>query len=222
MADAINQLQQSSAFAAFQGTTIEESRTEEEYEAEVEDYLEMARQLLSDAAIASFVEDDRALLRLALRNPTDRNLPKVELIVDFEGPVLSFDEDPEVEPLPVPPRPWGPRRTSPLSALHVPSYNFLADLPASHFDLGQRGYSSRNHGSTTIVYEAVDLRPRGEIELPAVDLVVSSTVGAELVGTWTATSTAVDGVSTGQFTVPISPDPVSVTEMLDDADESDD
>ena len=86
----------------------------------------------------------------------------------------------------------------------------------------RRGYSSRNHGSTTIVYEAVDLRPRGEIELPAVNLVVSSTVGAELAGTWTATSTAVDGVSTGQFTVPISPDPTSVTEMLDRSHESDD
>jgi hypothetical protein len=57
--------------------------------------------------------------------------------------------------------------------------------------------------------------------LPAVNLVVSSEVVAELIGTWTATSTAVDGVSTGRITVPISPDPTSVTEVLDDSGDPD-
>jgi hypothetical protein len=89
------------------GTTQPEKRTPEEYRDSVEAYLAECQRVLAEAVLGRIVDNDAALLGLAVRNPSDRNLPSVKVEVEFNGPVLSFDEDPEVEELPPPPRKWG-------------------------------------------------------------------------------------------------------------------
>jgi hypothetical protein len=180
------------------GTTQPEKRTPEEYQDSVEAYLAQCQRVLAEAVLGRIVDNDAALLGLAVRNPSDRNLPSVKVEVEFNGPVLSFDEDPEVAGLPAPPREWGPRQVA--ADFYLPS---LAPPTIPTPSYPALGFTTRNHGSTTISYTPTDVRPRETVELDAVRLVIRASVGDTLVGNWTATSTAFDGVATGSVRVPL-------------------
>jgi hypothetical protein len=181
--------------------TKPETRSPEEYRDEVAQYLEACRPATAQVARCAFLEAE-PLFHLALQNPTDRNLPSVQLRVHFDGAVDSFEEELNIEPLPKSPRLWGPRYIpSPLdlggvTALRLPNYT----VPRPWVD---PGYSSENGGSTTIIYKPVDLRPLDTVRMPGVLLVVLE-AGPIIEGTWEARSTGFNGVASGRIEVPLS------------------
>lgn len=195
-----------------------EVRTPAEYAAEVDEYLDKVAALMPYVAMREFVDREIALLRLQLHNPTERNVPAVQLEVHLEGNVGSFDEDvPQVE-LPQSPRPWGPRKTSRYGDISSSLLDPLSRI-YSPTSIGQsliRRYSSENSGSTIIRFDSEDLRPFGRVALEEVPLLVRADVGARIIGRWRATSTGHDGLVEGDLSIATA-GPVSVEELLADS-----
>lgn len=197
-------------------TSKPEPRSPDEYRAQVESYLAACAELLLGAAIESYTNGQPRPLVLALTNPADRPLRSVLLEVTFEGPVMSFDDDPDFEGLPSPPRKWGPIEAAPLSGM-APDFlarSNLAGLHSLRIPRVPPGFSTRNHGSTTITYGPVDLRARRTVELPGVLVVVSARAGDAIEGEWTATSTDVHGVASGTVRVELPDERLSLSELV--------
>jgi hypothetical protein len=204
-----------SAAAAVEAATwsVErEERSPDEFRAQVEQYLEVCRDRLGRVAASDFVDDEWAMLSLAIENPSERNLPKVELTVTLEGPVDSFDEwgrlgrdlAYEDEGLPRRPRSWGPRKIE--LGLNQALLSNIARAPGMFPPIAPSApeFRSRNHGSTTIVFAAVDMRPYARVDMPAVPLLFLTDIGDAIVGSWAATSTGFDGVASGAIEIPVS------------------
>lgn len=163
-----------------------EQRSREEFRTSVEEYMEECRKVFPAVAGAAFVKQTRAVLAVALRNPTAKNVPAVELELRLSGPVFSFDEDLADIELPEAPRAWGASKV--LNFGFDPS--LLAGLPRGleprftmpRYPHPSRGYSSENIGSTLIRYEPIDLRPHGTSPLEHVPLLVRADVGEFVYG----------------------------------------
>jgi hypothetical protein len=176
-----------------------ETRTPDQYRQEVDAYLDECQQALPGAAAAAFARAQLAWLRLTLVNPTDTNVPSVKLDVAFDGPVFTFDFDPDDE-LPRPPRMWGPQANrffGPSVDLALPNFGAIAPV-------APLGFRTRNPGSTEVDYDPVDLRPRATVKLPKVPILVSSEAGSTITGAWRATSKGFDGVVEDTVTIPVA------------------
>jgi hypothetical protein len=188
-----------------------ETRTADAFVAEVDDYLLECEGTLLYAGLVELLEEG-SVLTLVLKNPTNKNIPSVELRVDFDGPAFSFDDVPEQPRFPTPPLPWGPRTRglAGISTLDFGSLSSSLSLPAVNLP---GPFRTNNHGSTTVEFDAIDLRPEASVVLESVPFLVRVDMGTDLVGKWRATSSAFDGVTSGEVLVRLE-DPASLEPHL--------
>ena len=198
-----------------------ETRSADEFRSEVEAHLEDCKEVLPAIARSLFVEDRLAVLVLRLVNPSERNLPGVMLEVVISGEVSSFKDAPERPPWPKQPRPWGPIRRPLLEGIgeldqyRDPSRSMAHPaLPSAIPSIGRPrpSFNSNNHGSTTIRYDPIDIRPGYAVRLVGVPLLVEE-AGTSLIAQWHATSTGWDGVASGDLSIPLG-EPSDLSALL--------
>jgi hypothetical protein len=169
---------------------VPEDRSPAAYRAEVQRYLEAARETLWAETVRRFVSAEYGRFTPILRNPTKRNLPAVKLRIDFSGGALAFVDPPSAEDVPEQPRRWGPRRSTFASI--VPPYTFdttTLPMPGVYTADGQ------------INYEPTSLRPYDVVELEPVTLITVDPNCQRVSGIWQATSSGFDGVASGRISV---------------------
>jgi hypothetical protein len=180
---------------------VPDRRTEDEYRREVAGYLKQAALWLGNETLACVVDTEMSVVRLAVRNPSERNLPDVHLSLYVPGPFLAYEEAEQVEmPEPVAPWPWRkPKPSAHLAAFResvsMPHINPLASLRSAP----PPSMRISNEGSVQFDFIVGDLRPRETRPLDPFTL-IGRGAGIEIVqAQWSATSTGVDGVCEGTF-----------------------
>jgi len=189
----------------------EETRTEDEYRAEVAAYAsDLARgmQDVLDHIAAQYLVP----LCLRLANLTDSNYEGLRVEVHLEGDVRAtepVDMDASFGYLlPTPPRKWGPYERSPIGIR-----NF--GLAGSYMPRQAPGSTLRieNGGSATLTFPTLHLRPRAVEELDAV--IVLAPEGMETIhARWTATATNIEGVAGGAFEFSLMGEPFDCWDAL--------
>jgi len=91
------------------GKTVPEDRSAEDFNAEVEEYLDLARTLVVPVAMVSFFDSEFSQFTVKVTNATDRNFANVRLELTF-GPEVRLDTEELERAVPKRPRPWGPRQ----------------------------------------------------------------------------------------------------------------
>ncbi|MFI6499901.1 helix-turn-helix domain-containing protein [Nonomuraea typhae] len=198
-----------------------ETRTPEEYRAEVEEYLRQSAQAWPDLVMPGAAAH-LAPLELELVNPLAANLAEVEVRLDISGDVRSVlprpararEADERFLRLPSAPRPYGPEQVRssilglPMRRYPTPIYPFLRE------ESGLERPQIDNSGSTSITFPAVHLRPHERVRLDPFVMVVSAPAPAVLAGRWQATSTSMDGRFTGELAISVSDDSMTLAEVL--------
>ncbi|MGY0541388.1 AlbA family DNA-binding domain-containing protein [Nocardioides sp. YJ-D4] len=210
-------------------TKHDEDRTEEEYKAEVAQYLERCK-----SALAPVIDDLRKAVARPVafkaQNLTDENFHQLEVHLHLEGDVEVFDESPYFKglhkyvPVEAAPRMWGPWVENKLVP-NIPDMGYARhEIPAGAFSqAGAFPQASRrpyprivNGGSADITFPPVDLRPHSESMLDTGLLVVAGDdLDADVTCTWSATATNIKGRTTGSFTIPLSPLPIDLGAYLE-------
>ena len=78
---------------AFVAASRMENRTPDQYRREVEEYLQEADEELAGVMADRLARAGANRIRLVARNPSDRNLPGVKLVLHIRGRVWAIDED---------------------------------------------------------------------------------------------------------------------------------
>ncbi|WP_229075018.1 RNA-binding domain-containing protein [Actinoplanes sp. DH11] len=184
---------------------IAEDRSEKQYEAEVDAYLDAIRSkwpaIVRRAAVhvltsASFV----------LRNNSTRNYQDVLVELHVAGIAEAAETDTDAKgfdlfaQLPKRPRAWGPR-DNPAMKIAVPNWQastFVASRPQL-----PPPFTITNGGSFTLAFAPVALRPQQrQVLADNVCLLIPTTRTEPVTATWTATATNADGPpATGSFTI---------------------
>jgi hypothetical protein len=172
-----------------------------EYQAEVEGYLELAARARSRQIHRAAVRWGLGAVELAINNDTMDNYPAVEVQLTFPPTVVPyFYEDDAIsdQEMPRPPRPYGTPQ---------PLFGHEHSTPFSIRPVGS-GYVKQPSG--TIHFAPIDVRPGGHHQLEIIHLVVGPEMaGQELIGEWSATSTAVSSKANGTVTVRVGDTPMS-------------
>ena len=220
---------------AFITASRREDRTPDQYRQEVEEHLEKANRQLPVVMDDRLARSGVNTIRLLAGNPSDRNLPKVEVDVYVPGRVWAFDEDDltdddrSIPELPTPPRRYGTLR--PPIGLGGPSgFGGLSGLPINPAFLRTpvvprsivpATLDIDNNGSVRLTFRLGDMRPREQVELDAFSLIVAEPAGGTITASWQATSTGVDGVQEGSLSLTIAERALSPLDLVPYEDERD-
>jgi hypothetical protein len=193
-----------------------EDREEDDYRKDVEGYLHDLREAAPIVGISKAMDRGDSEMSLVLRNPTESNLVRVQLILRFEADVFVFDPEDEFytdQTLPKPPRLWGTLR--PPSFMQVtPGFPYHSLVPSPHVPRIPRMHIEQS-GSATISFEPIDLRPRASEGLAPFHLfVMFDLAGTEMEATWEATSTSADGVASGTLQIRVADTTLALDELL--------
>lgn len=196
-----------------------DTRTLEEYASQLDDWVVSLREAAPAIMYGEFFAE-RNRVRIQVENPTSRNLGDVQVKVNIPGEfVKAFQDEPNIEPLPSPPRKFG----EPTPRVD-PNFLNIARLASPHVEPLDYGLPSRlrlDDGSIIATFDAGRLRPE-EVDETEDDIFVMLTEPPPdglLRGTWTATSVSVDAVLRGEFTVPVDETPITALQVLTAADE---
>lgn len=186
----------------------DETRTPEEFEAEVKAYIADCREVLLDVGIAGTVARTQPLL-IRLSNLTEDNVPAIEVEVRFSGSVHALDDDAvhDLAELPEPPREYGPYPMFNVNPLFVPTLT-SPTAPAA----GPYVVTANDGRGTTVTFANIDLRPTRSIVLPRI-WVLTSTRGT-LPTQWSATSSGFPGTIEDEVQLPVRTEAVTLREML--------
>lgn len=194
------------------GLMQREDRTPQQFEGEVDAYLEECSRVMP-ATLLFAAGQLLTPVVMTLVNSSDANLTDVAVHAHVEGDVLSTlprEYALDNERLPAPPRRWGPYRTT----LFGPGYDLGGLLrhavPATPAPPRPR---IDNGGSTDIEFPPVHLRPLQRVALDPIVLWVPAAL-QEVRLNWTATSTAVNGVARGSVHLPVGGDPVTFDDLM--------
>jgi len=220
---AAEQVRKSPAYKAFFDSEPE-SRSEDEYLEQVESYLARATTALPDVAKEALARTGSAKWSLEVRNPTDRNFPGLQVEVVIPGRVVAHQFSLDAG-LPTRPRRWGPvsKRLPAISLLAgVLSNSLPNEYPPSYSS--EASYEVEcGDGLLRIIFDPVDLRPRATVRLPIADLIVDMMHAGSIVPCrWSATSTAVDGISEGVVDLRIGHSCLSPSLLIPGPEESGD
>ncbi len=156
-----------------------------------------------------YCELNYGLVKLRVTNDSDQYLPGVELKVHIEfEPAMGFVDVPHSDPPPRVPRPFGQPKPN---QLHDPfsSYN-VPTLPQAIGGSGGRARDTRiEDGSIKATFEVGELRPDAfrDGDCFYVFLPERPTDGL-LHARWTATIKHRDGITRGEFEIPVQVDPI--------------
>ena len=188
------------------GTTVPEARSAQDFNAEVEEYLDLARNLVVPVAMVSFFDSEFGQFTVKVTNTTDRNFANVRLELTF-GPEVRLDTEELERAMPKRPRPWGPRQEGgvDLDALDAFSTGPAGACSFSHLAL-ERPPLQIDHtiSGRTISYWVNHLRPRDDYESEPLTVLLDPSIGETVSAHWAATSTQIDGVAGGDLSVPVS------------------
>lgn len=200
--------------------TEPETRTEEEFETEVEAYLEQSRTDAPEQAKELYVQLGIAHLALTVENDTIRNIPSIEVTLTLDGEVFSFDANrAPAAPLAVRPRPWGPIKRPVFpdtrAFLGLSDVGRFSSMSAAIGPVAPPPFRTDNHGSTTIRFRPVDLRPGHAVSLPSVNVLVVRTPDVDVIrGRWHATSNGVDGIVQQEIEIALA-EPIGLLELIE-------
>lgn len=191
-----------------------ETRSEELYRDAVDDYLGSAKEMVAAAGLHSLLEELDVGLCLELTNPTVRNLPRLQLVVDIEARAVDFEQVRDAARMPERPRRWGSTLRRPIN--YVARLDIqAASLLGTPTRVGSGFEVEVLDEVTRVVFDDVDMRPEQSTILPTVPLIVSSDLsGSRIKCKWTATSAAIDGVTQGGFMIDVSKQPQSILDEL--------
>jgi hypothetical protein len=186
-----------------------DSRTEEQYFGQIDQYLTAAEPRQVNRAQWYFNRHEAAWLHVYVSNPTETGFKGVRLDIHIPGEVSAIPDalrrivEGELPPLPAPPAPLGTpidpadefTRVLEQNRLIVPSF-----LSASSFDAGLGpAFTVADTGSVTIAFREFDLRPGEKRALPPVPLRVRDKPDTNLKATWQATGDNVRGRLNGEI-----------------------
>lgn len=202
----------------FAGLSAPETRSEDEFMAEVEAWQTSARGSLA-RVVDGIVAHYAPAVTFTVFNRTKLFLVDVKVTVHLDGDVEFLDkEDPEdlvvLDPVPRAPDAWGPKMTNfDHLGISFPSpFN-----PSSIRPAGGPSAAYENSGSVTITFTIPTLRPLDSQSFgEEVVLILRDPKTTTLTGTWRATAGGIHDVFTGEVSVPIS-GPVDVSEVVDRA-----
>jgi hypothetical protein len=198
--------------SALRASGLSETRTVDGYVREVETYLETMRTSFQAALRVGMIRRRLGAIRTVLANVSDTNLREVQLQIHIAGQVEAFFVMNDVKghyELPQLPAPWGTHSFAATLAQ-------ITEVAVGGVSAARRGGYTENSASTRILYKTVDLRPRHEVSLDAVHLVVpASGAERELTASWTATSSNMDGVAQGELRIALAANIATAAEVLE-------
>lgn len=224
----------------FLAAARQENRTPEQYREQVEKHLQEVDAQLRVVMVDRMARSGANVVQLVAGNPSDRNLPQVQVVLYVPGQVWAFDEDDldddnaEIPELPSPPRRYGTLRPPPdylgmrgLSGLTSFSPALLRSPVLGPRPLRPWTLDIDNSGSARLTFRLGDLRPREQVELDVFSLMVAEPASGTIAASWQATSTGLDGVQEGSLRFPIAERAIRPIDLLpyedgpDQADELD-
>lgn len=204
------------------GTEVDESRTEDEYRAEVTRHIQRCRELLPDL-LEEAASERLVAITFQLENQTEHNLHKLKVKLYVDGDVFAAEpverqraSNERGLALPDPPRKFGPywKKRLDLAALGSAAYVHAIPSYLPQFN-GGRGVAVDYTGSVTLTMSAQDVRPHETVELDPVVIWVPEP--RELVATWEATATNWSGLASGQLLLPVGDQPVTIQGLIDNS-----
>ncbi|MDG4830022.1 ATP-binding protein [Solwaraspora sp. WMMD1047] len=202
---------------------VPDTRTEEQYTEEVEEFLDGAQEVLVHRGAWDLFRHKRASLTLTVTNPTDIGYTAIRLVVHVPGQVQGYPEE-LVEALDGD-RPDAPRPPKPLGAPTVrnlvpslPAFDFAPHIPTPVYPGPGPSFTVRDSGSVTIEYDDFELRAEDAVTLEPVPLLVQEEPGATLTATWSATAAEVRGRLTGEFTITVGASTLDLENLDEERD----
>lgn len=209
-----NQPQPRHPLAIIPSIDLGDHRSNSEYVAEVNPYLERASVRWRALAQRSAIQRGLGRLQLELRNPTRGNWERVQLELHLPAGVEVYfdDEEPfEVLDAPQPPKEYGN-----ATILDLPSVT--AEIP--RVDLFERPSVERQRSELTVRFAPEHLRPGAAVRLDPVHLLIEGSLPRpSLEIGWRATSTSATGWAEGALHVPLAEQPVDIRPQLGGPDE---
>jgi hypothetical protein len=199
-----------------------ETRSREEYEAQVKDYLAKCSRLLP-AVLRSTAGERLPACVFEIVNDTDRNFPAVQVEVYVPGDVEAVRARQRASNegrLPRPPLAYGTRQEYWWAGLEFgdpltrsPGLR-ASDLGVARPSAQPSGpaVSIENGGSARLRFSPVDIRPQHAVRLPPVVLLPQQPQDPTVVMAWSATSTGAPGVVRGELVVPVCGEVWSIRE----------
>lgn len=216
----IRMMEQANSLSRF--TQQEDTRTLEDFIDQVDRWAEAATEAAGAALPERYVAAGLGVLAFEIENLSTRFLPDVELEVyfGFEN-ARGFDDEPDMHPLPRPPRPFGkPKPTMDFSSALLSSSLASPMIPSFDNVIGRRTWVE--DGSIKVKFHVGDLRPQATDTSDDVYVFLTERPeGGMLTGSWTATMRDQDGLLRGQVEVPVRDEAVDVAELLTDGDDND-
>ena len=184
---------------------IAEDRSEKQFEAQVDAYLEAIRADWSVIMRRAAVHMLNPAI-FVLTNNSTRNYQEVLVELHVAGDADADEHDPDAEDLnlfallPEPPRAWGPR-DNPVLRSFLPSWHGT-DFSAPRVQLPPP-FTIDNGGSFTLTFAPVTLRPQQRHVLADnICLLIPTARTEPITATWTATATNTDGPpAVGRLTI---------------------
>jgi hypothetical protein len=207
-----NPLEMATQIISISGLNTPESRTLEEFEAELDSWMENVR-----AAAPAYMRDSLArrmqgLFSPVLTNLTDTNLENVAVELTVEPAVGSgsitghLSDDAQIR-LPPAPAPFGPKPNPLLTPFAPKSILPMAGLYGPHARVW-----IENQPNACVEYAGVTLRPRKSVVLPGIMLVAPAELADTMVNvSWEATATNRDGTARGTLSLDVAPNAFTFT-----------
>jgi hypothetical protein len=190
-----------------------ETRTPDQYKAEVDDYLERLRHHAPSVGLTRAIRLGYSEHRLTVRNPTESNFPQVQVVLEFPSGIGAYDpEAVEDAELPTPPRLWEQSPPLPyLGGTNVTATDpFLVQAERMNVRFSRIDIRAHDEG-VRLAFTPIDLRPRASEETDPFHLFVADTFAAgQMQATWEATSTDANGVASGSLAISISDTPLKL------------
>jgi hypothetical protein len=186
-----------------------DTRTEAQFRTQVDRYASECRAGLPAAGLWNLYRSGLAEVVLVATNVTQRPLVDVEIRVHFEGDVGRLQPKRADEP----PEPWPFGKPKPVRDPWVDRGICVPSTPLRAIGVAPPRPIVTDGGSVDIKYPPVTLRAGTPHHLDGVPLLIDPSVGSDLRGTWTATSTVASGIASGLVDVALGP-PLTLGELL--------
>lgn len=212
-------VQQAAEATSFMFRTNPEQRTEEEYVAEVEKYLDQAATALP-LALSRAAAKLLPRVRFQLRNPGSSTLVAVEVTMVVEGAFIVLPGNGFARhKMPSPPREYGPTQSSIVTDFSF-GRSFLDGMAMPY--VGPLGpvaprpkIDYQADGSVRVVFPHTGLRALQTVMLNEIVLYSTASTSSAATISWTATSENVEGVASGIITMPVAGVSRSVEDLLE-------
>ena len=195
-----------------------DTRSPEQYDEELAQYLDRAEEALTARAVHLHSRGERGCLRLVLANHTQKVFRQVQVRaqVDPAADLVSEDTWPC---MPSPPKDWGAFVPN-IPGYYEPSASLTLSTsmiqPHAYEALAPRPQLTHNGNGVAIRYPPMDLRPGEQTVLDPVGLRPLVAPGAEVAITWSVTAFNTDGHRQGTLHLPVVANQIYLSCLTED------